>query len=75
MPKLTLDDLREMAATRNTITPAIAANFMGCEPYAITCEVRDNPERVRFPYFWSGTHLKIMLAGFIRWAEGRGDFS
>lgn len=66
---LTLDDLRKM--DRATITPAIAGQVLGCDPYNINVAIRDDPEHVKFPWFKSGTRIKIPREGFIRWMEGR----
>lgn len=66
---LTLDDLRKM--DRDTITPSIAGQVLGCDPYNINVAIRDAPESIGFPWFKSGSHVKIPREGFIRWMEGR----
>lgn len=67
---MTLDELK--ALDRAVITPAIAAQFLGCNPYAISITARDCPERLGFPVSRVGSRTKIPRLAFIRFLEGGG---
>ena len=63
---LTLDDLRKME--KETITPAVAAQVMGCSQNWIRVYAKQGS--LKFPFFFSGNRLKISRIGFIRFMEG-----
>lgn len=60
-------------STAPVLKPSDIAEVLGCRPYYINVECRQHPERVKFPFMWSGTHLHIPRVGFINWYEGRGE--
>lgn len=65
---MTLDELKAM--DKPIITPKIAAQFLGCNPYSISIAARDCPERLGFPVSRIGARTKIPRLAFIRFLEG-----
>ena len=64
----TLNDVKNM--DRDFITPAIAAQVLGCDPNYIRVAARDCPETLGFPISRIGTRTKIPRVAFIRFMEG-----
>lgn len=54
---MTRDDIRRM--DRAVITPAIAAQVLGCDPAYIRVAARDAPEQLGFPVVRIGSRTKI----------------
>lgn len=67
---MTLDELKAMDGY--VITPKIAAQFLGCNPYSISVAARDCPERLGFPTSRIGTRTKIPRLPFICFLERGG---
>lgn len=65
---LTLDDLRGM--TKETITPAVAAQVLQCDPQWIRVAARQDKARLGFPVVLIGSRVKIPRIAFIRYMEG-----
>lgn len=65
---MTLKELREM--TCEIITPAIAADVIGCDPHQIRLQARYRPDLLGFPVIVCGTRTKIPRMAFIRYMEG-----
>lgn len=65
---VTLDDIRRM--DRAVITPAIAAQVLGCDPAYIRVAARDAPEQLGFPVVRIGSRTKIPREAFVRYMEG-----
>ena len=66
---MTLQDLREM--TNDTITPAQAAEVLGCTAFLLGRMCQEEPQRIQFPFICIGRRTIIPREGFINWAEGR----
>lgn len=66
---MTLEELR--AYDKAFITPAIAAEFLGCNAHWIRLMARQAPEKLNFPTQTVGSRTKIPKEGFIRFMEGR----
>lgn len=66
-----LDEIRGM--TKDTITPAIAAKVLGCDPHWIRLAARDRPELLGFPVVRINSRTKIPRLAFIRYMEGQGN--
>ena len=64
----TLNDVKNM--DRDFITPAVAAQVLGCDPNYIRVAARDCPETLGFPISRIGTLTKIPRIAFIRFMEG-----
>ena len=67
--RYTLADLRVM--TDDTITPAIAADVLGCTGHLLGRMCHEQPDKVEFPFICIGNKTISPREGFIRWAEGR----
>lgn len=65
---LTLNDIRAM--DRETITPAVAAQVIGCDPNYIRVAARQAPYLLGFPIIRIGSRTKIPRLAFIRYMEG-----
>lgn len=65
---LTLNDIREM--DQETITPAVAAQVIGCDPNYIRVAARQAPHLLGFPIIRIGSRTKIPRMAFIRYMEG-----
>lgn len=66
--KYTLDEIKAM--DRDMITPAIASGVVGCDPYYISVQAKEDPAALGFPVCVVGTRTKIPRLAFIRWVEG-----
>ena len=66
---MTLDDIRRM--DRAVITPAIAAQVLGCDPAYIRVAAREGV--LEFPVVLVGNRVKIPREAFVRYMEGRHD--
>lgn len=65
---MTLDELKAM--DRETITPAIAAQVLGCDPHWIRVTAHQNRAMLGFPVVILNTRVKIPRLAFIRFMEG-----
>lgn len=65
---MTLDDIRAM--DKEVITPAIAAQVLGCDPHWIRVAARDHREWLGFPVIRINSRTKIPRLAFIRYMEG-----
>lgn len=69
---MTLEQLKEM--DRETITPAIAAGLLGCDPHSIRVAAHTEPESLGFPVVVMGTRTRIPRRAFIRFMESGGPW-
>lgn len=65
---MTLEELKAM--DRETITPAIAAQVLGCDPHWIRVAARQDKSMLGFPVVILNTRVKIPRLAFIRFMEG-----
>ena len=72
--KRTLADLREME--EDTITPAIAAEVIGCSGFTLGRMAHEEPEKLPCPCLCIGRNTYIPRTGFINWMDGmtKNDF-
>lgn len=63
-----IDRIRKMDSP--TITPAIAADALGCDAHAIRIMARTDPQALGFPVMRVGNRTKIPRLPFIRFLEG-----
>lgn len=69
---MTLEDLKAM--DRETITPAIAASILNCNPHSIRLAAHREPESLGFPVSVMGTRTKIPRRAFIEFMENGGPW-
>lgn len=68
---MTLQDIKQM--DKDVITPAEAAQVVGCDPQLIRLEARERPENLGFPVIIVKSRIKIPRVAFIRYMEGNLD--
>lgn len=66
--RMTLEDLKAMKC--EYITPAVVGGILGCHPYSITLQARQDPARLGFPVCVIGTRTKIPRRAFVQFLEG-----
>lgn len=66
--RITLDDVKAM--DQEMLTPAIVGQVIGCNPYYISLQARENPALLGFPVSVHGTRTLIPRRSFIRFMEG-----
>lgn len=66
--RITLQDLREMDV--ETITPAMAAQVIGCDPNYIRVAARQDKSLLGFNVIRIGCRVKIPRLAFISYMEG-----
>lgn len=69
---MTLEDLKTM--DRETITPAIAATVIGCDPNSIRIAAHREPDSLGFPVIVIGSRTKIPRRAFIQFMESGGPW-
>lgn len=65
---MTLDELRGL--DRETITPAIAARVLGCDPQWIRVAAHQDRSLLGFPVVVLNSRVKIPRLAFIKFMEG-----
>lgn len=65
---MTLNEMKE--STKTMLSPTDVAEVLGCAPYSINVQVKQDPTRLGFPVALIGTRVKIPREAFIRWMEG-----
>ena len=65
---LTLKDIKQM--DKDIITPAEAAQVVGCDPQWIRLAAREKPEQLGFPVIIVRSRIKIPRMAFIKYMEG-----
>ena len=68
---MTLQDIKQM--DKDVITPAEAAQVVGCDPQLIRLEARERPENLGFPVIIVKSRIKSPRVAFIRYMEGNLD--
>jgi hypothetical protein len=65
---MTISEIR--ASDKLMLTPSDVAPVLGCHPYAINVQVKDDASKLGFPVSLIGTRVKIPREGFLRWFDG-----
>ena len=65
---MTLAEIRE--SEKDYLTPKDVAPILGCNPYAINVQARNDPARLGFPVCLIGSRVKIPKDGFLKWYRG-----
>ena len=65
-----------LTSDKDMLTPYDIAPILRANPATLRMTARDFPERVKFPFMFSGNRMKIPRIGFIAWMgwkeEGNG---
>lgn len=69
----TTNSSRCLTLKKDTLTPAIVADVLDCDPQYIRIATRQCPERLGFPVARIGNRVKIPRLAFIRWMEGEKE--
>ena len=67
---MTLEEIRNMS--KETLSPAIVAEIIGCDPHYIRLTAREAPEQLPFPVITCRSRVRIPRLAFIRFMEGAG---
>ena len=62
---MTLKEITESAA--DFLTPEQVAEVLGCKPYAINAQAKEDARRLGFPVCMMGTRVRIPRLGFLHW--------
>ena len=65
---MTLNEIRSMR--KETLSPAIVAGVLGCNPQTIRLTARMAPERLGFPTIVMGSRVLIPRQAFLQFMEG-----
>jgi hypothetical protein len=65
---MTLQELKTL--DKDIITPAIAAQVIGCDPHYIRVAAHQCPEQLGFPVIVMGTRTRIPRLAFVKFLEG-----
>ena len=68
---MTLEDVKAME--RDAITPAIAAQVLGCDPHWIRAAAHQDRSLLGFPVVVLNSRIKIPRMAFIRFMEGNHE--
>ena len=68
---MTFDEIR--ATDKTMLSPNDIAEVLGSNPQTITLTARMAPERVGYPFTFTGNRMKIPRVGFINWMEGNKE--
>ena len=63
-----LDEIRKL--TIDMLAPDDIAEVLGSNAHTISLTARQHPERVRFPFTFTGSRMKIPREAFLRWFDG-----
>ena len=58
------------ASDKTMLTPWDVAGVLGCNPYAINVQAKQDPARLGFPVTMIGNRVKIPREAFLRWFRG-----
>lgn len=65
---MTLQEIRESG--KEFLTPEEAAEIIGCKPYAINVQAREDQSKLGFPVCVLGSRVRIPRRAFLRWIDG-----
>lgn len=65
---MTIDEIR--ATDKVMLSPMDVAGVLGSDPETIRLTAKMAPERVGYPFTFTGNRMKIPRIGFINWMEG-----
>lgn len=69
---MTLEEIRE--SDKLMLIPTDVCDVLGCAPYSINIQAREDPRKLGFPVSVIGTRVKIPRVAFLKWVEGTGMF-
>lgn len=69
---MTLNELQ--TSDKVMLVPADVCEILGCDPYSINVQAKEDPRKLGFPVCVMGTRVKIPRIAFIKWLNGVGMF-
>ena len=64
---MTLDEIR--GTTKDMLTPGDVAEVLGCDPYRINVQAKQDAKKLGFPVSIMGTRVRIPRLAFLRWMQ------
>ena len=64
---MTLQQIRESEKT--FLAPSDVAEVLGCMPYSINLQVKEDPSKLGFATTLIGTRVRIPRAAFLHWLQ------
>ena len=68
--KMTLQEIR--TSDKIMLVPADVSDVLGCAPYSINVQAKEDPRKLGFPVSIIGTRVRIPRAAFLKWLDGSG---
>ena len=67
---MTIEEMR--TSEKSFLIPTDVCEVLGCAPYSINVQAKEDPRKLGFPVSVIGTRVKIPRVAFIKWMEGTG---
>lgn len=64
---MTLEQIRN--SNEYMLTPEDVREIIGCGPYSINIQAKNDPSKLGFPVCLIGTRVRIPRLGFLHWME------
>lgn len=58
-----------LTSEKDFLIPKDVAEVLGCKPYSINTQAKENPAKLGFPVTVMGANVRIPRLGFIRWMQ------
>lgn len=65
--RLTVDDIKKLPD--EFLTPEQVSGVIGCMPYSLNLQAKEDITKLGFPACLIGTRLRVPRKAFIRWME------
>ena len=67
---MTLQEIR--SSDKIMLNPAEVCDVLGCKPYSINVQAKEDPRKLGFPVSIIGTRVRIPRVAFLKWLDGAG---
>ena len=67
---MTVEDIRKM--DKDFLTPLEVSAVLGSNPQDVRDVAKLCPERIGYPFTFTGNRMKIPRIGFLNWFDGKG---
>lgn len=64
---MTLEQIK--TTEKDFLTPEDLREVLGCNPYAINVQAKDDPAKLGFPVCLMGTRVRVPRLGFLHWMQ------
>ena len=64
---MTLEEIRN--SDKDFLTPEDVRGVLGCMPYTINVQAKEDPAKLGFPVCVMGTRVRIPRKGFLHWMD------